>query len=104
MRFGRPETLIRALTEKIRLLAPPNTNDLDSIVDFGMAVESLVEHFMSTLVELAYEVMDDQPTSKETKGTQKPKDRSFVYTHSENSSNEPALVRSIKKVCTACIK
>ncbi|XP_062710760.1 uncharacterized protein LOC134288863 [Aedes albopictus] len=150
MRYGRPETLIRALTEKIRLLAPPNTNDLESIVDFGMAVDSLVEHlksakqqahlanpsllhdlvaklpvdyrlkwsaykstipvvnlgtfgaFMSTLVELAYEVMDDQPTGKTTKGAQKPKDRSFVYTHSEYSSNEPTLVRPAKKVCAAC--
>lgn len=44
LRYGRPETLIRALTEKIRNLQPPKMDNLESIIDFGMAVDNLVEH------------------------------------------------------------
>ncbi|XP_065077675.1 uncharacterized protein LOC135700932 [Ochlerotatus camptorhynchus] len=161
MRYGRPETLIRALTEKIRQLPPPKMDNLESIVDFGMAVDSLVEHlknakqqahlanpsllhdlvaklpvdyrlkwsafksssplvnlgtfgsFMSSLVELAYDVMDDQPTVKITKGVyQKPKDRSFIHAHAENVSagstssynGSTTPTSPVKKVCAACKK
>ncbi|XP_062538818.1 uncharacterized protein LOC134207116 [Armigeres subalbatus] len=44
LRYGRPETLIRALTEKIRHLPAPKMDNLESIIDFGMAVDNLVEH------------------------------------------------------------
>ncbi|XP_065080573.1 uncharacterized protein LOC135703310 [Ochlerotatus camptorhynchus] len=137
-RYGRPETLIKALTEKIRHLPPPRMDNLESIVDFGMAVDNLVEHlknanqqphltnpsllhdlvgklpvdyrlkwsafksaveevnlgtfglFMSSLMELAFEVMDDTPTGKSTKGVNsRPKDRGYVQAHSEYPSTGP---------------
>ncbi|XP_053686195.1 uncharacterized protein LOC128735731 [Sabethes cyaneus] len=139
LRYGRPETLIKALTERIHRLPPLNTDSLESIVDFGMAVDNLVEHlktakqqshlmnpsllhelvgklpvdyrmkwsaykspfaevdlgtfgaFTSSLVKLAFEVMDDTPIGKASKGTyQKPKDRGFVQAHSEQPTAGPS--------------
>ncbi|XP_062707818.1 uncharacterized protein LOC134288101 [Aedes albopictus] len=147
MRYGRPGTLIRVMTERIRLLPSPRTNDLNSIIEFGLAVDSLVEHlrnsgqgshlnnpsllhdlvtklpvdhrlkwaaykgslhepnltafgsFMSTMVELAYEVADDiLPENSKQTSQQKPKERAFLHAHSESQvPNERA-----KKCCVVC--
>ncbi|XP_062556824.1 uncharacterized protein LOC134221650 [Armigeres subalbatus] len=157
MRYGRPETLIRALTEKIQQLPPPKMDNLESIVDFGLAVDSLVEHlktakqqahlanpsllhdlvaklpvdyrmkwsaykstipivnlgtfgsFMTSLVELAYDIMDDKPSTKASKAEPKPKDRSFIHAHAETTSagltsNKSTSASPVKKVCAACKK
>ncbi|XP_055643357.1 uncharacterized protein LOC129779730 [Toxorhynchites rutilus septentrionalis] len=48
MRYGRPETLIRAMTERIKKLPPPRVNDLDSIIEFGLVVDNLVEHIKNS--------------------------------------------------------
>ncbi|XP_055542771.1 uncharacterized protein LOC129728359 [Wyeomyia smithii] len=44
MRYGRPETLIRGLTERVCRLPPLKANDLESIIEFGLAVDNLVQH------------------------------------------------------------
>ncbi|XP_055527219.1 uncharacterized protein LOC129719835 [Wyeomyia smithii] len=44
MRYGRPETLIRALTERVCRLPPLKANELESIIEFGLAVDNLVQH------------------------------------------------------------
>ncbi|XP_058448717.1 uncharacterized protein LOC131428686 [Malaya genurostris] len=155
MRYGRPETLIRTLTEKIRTLASPKTNDMESIIEFGNAVDNLVEHlknaklhahlnnpsllhdlvsklpveyrlqwsafkssiqvvdlsafgtFMSTIVELAYEVVDDISTEKFSKAKQK--DRAYLQTHTESRTLENSLKfeentteRMHRKACPVC--
>ncbi|XP_062711689.1 uncharacterized protein LOC134289605 [Aedes albopictus] len=158
LRYGRPETLIRALTEKIRHLPPPKMDNLESIIDFGMAVDNLVEHlktakqyahltnpsllhdlvgklpveyrmkwaafkgaradadlrifgsFMNGIVELAFDVADDQPTSLSSKTQQKQKERVYLQTHSESMDAHAAhgnvpnvrLEKTQKKICVAC--
>ncbi|XP_062705798.1 uncharacterized protein LOC134287620 [Aedes albopictus] len=158
LRYGRPETLIRALTERIRHLPPPKMDNVESIIDFGMAVDNLVEHlktakqyahlmnpsllhdlvgklpmdyrmkwaaykgaradadlrsfgtFMNSIVELAFDVADDNPVSKSSKSYQKPKDRGFVQAHLETSNvgeNTPfsrgsQVEKSNRKICVAC--
>lgn len=154
MRYGRPETLIRIMTERIKHLPPPRMNDLDSIIEFGLAVDNLVEHlrnavqqahlsnpsllhdlviklpvdyrlkwsayksstyntdlgvsgrFMSSLVELAYEVADEFPTHRNDK-VQKPKakERMFVQTHAEYNDSKSKLVpaeKASRKPCPIC--
>ncbi|XP_058827890.1 uncharacterized protein LOC131687819 [Topomyia yanbarensis] len=44
MRYGRPEILIRTMIEKIRLSPSLEINDLESVIEFGNAVDNLVEH------------------------------------------------------------
>ncbi|XP_062716216.1 uncharacterized protein LOC134291880 [Aedes albopictus] len=159
MRYGRPETLIRSMTERVRRLPSLRTNDLDGIIEFGLVVDNLVQHlknagqqahlsnpsllhdlvgklpvdyklkwsayksmrydvdlstfgeFMSTLVELAYDVADDFPCGdKFPRHTQKIKERNFVQTHMESvmssrselaNSRSPSL-RTPKKPCVVC--
>ncbi|XP_062542363.1 uncharacterized protein LOC134210331 [Armigeres subalbatus] len=153
MRYGRPSTLIRVMTGRIHQLPSPKTNDLNSIIEFGLAVDSLVEHlrnseqvshlsnpallhdlvsklpvdyrlkwaafksslpepnltafgkFMSTMVELAYEVADDFLPERVNKV--RAKDRVFVQAHSESPSpssrQTPVNQASIaRKTCVAC--
>ena len=42
MLYGRPEALILAITKRIRGLAPPTIDRLDTVVNFAMAVENLM--------------------------------------------------------------
>ncbi|XP_053698951.1 uncharacterized protein LOC128745910 [Sabethes cyaneus] len=42
--YGRPELLIRSLTEKIQRLPPPRHDRLATIMEFGLAVQNLVDH------------------------------------------------------------
>ncbi|XP_058828497.1 uncharacterized protein LOC131688312 [Topomyia yanbarensis] len=42
--YGRPELLINALLEKVRAVPPPKAEKLESLIDFGMAVQSLCDH------------------------------------------------------------
>lgn len=154
MRYGRPSTLIRVMTERIRQLPSPRMNDLNSIIEFGLAVNSLVEHlqnsaqishlnnpsllhdlvtklpvdyrlkwaayksslrepnltafgnFMSTMVELAYEVADDVPSEKSIKqvNQSKPKERAFLHAHSESPSSKQFSPNEhvSKKCCVVC--
>ncbi|XP_062704660.1 uncharacterized protein LOC134286963 [Aedes albopictus] len=156
MRYGRPETLIRSMTERVRRLPALRTNDLDGIIEFGLVVDNLVQHlknagqqahltnpsllhdlvgklpvdyklkwsayksmrldvdlstfaqFMSTLVELAYDVADDFPCiEKVPRQTQMSKERTFVQTHVESMRSELANssnpgFRTPKKPCVVC--
>ncbi|XP_053691312.1 uncharacterized protein LOC128739837 [Sabethes cyaneus] len=156
MRYGRPETLIRSMTERVRQMPPLKANDLESIIEFGLAVDNLVQHlenvgyqahlsnpsllhdlvgklpvdyrlnwsavkseepnadlaafgrFMSSLVELAYNVADDLPSLKPQKT--KHRERSFVQTHAEpefTPRREPVTNtlsgrRAPKRPCAVC--
>lgn len=42
--YGRPEVLIHTLLRKLRSVPPPRTENLQSIIAFGMAVRNLVDH------------------------------------------------------------
>ncbi|XP_055615136.1 uncharacterized protein LOC129761441 [Toxorhynchites rutilus septentrionalis] len=42
--YGRPELLIHALLEKVRSVPAPKTDRLETLIDFGMAVQSLCDH------------------------------------------------------------
>ncbi|XP_062702184.1 uncharacterized protein LOC134285456 [Aedes albopictus] len=154
MRYGRPETLIRSMTERVRRLPSLKIHDLEAVIEFGLVVDNLVQHlknagqqahlanpallhdlvgklpvdyrlkwsayksmqfnvdldtfgqFMSTLVELAYDVADDFSINEKHK--QKTKDRAFVQTHTEtavSSENVPvnaAGSRNPRKPCAIC--
>lgn len=47
MRFGRPELIIRSLLERIRRVPVPKPERLDTLIDFGLAVENLVVHLQA---------------------------------------------------------
>ncbi|XP_062541148.1 uncharacterized protein LOC134209180 [Armigeres subalbatus] len=42
--YGRPELLINALIEKVHSVPTPKAEKLESLIDFGMAVQSLCDH------------------------------------------------------------
>lgn len=42
--YGRPEILIHSLLKKLRDVPAPKTENLRSIIDFGLAVQNLVDH------------------------------------------------------------
>ncbi|XP_062712389.1 uncharacterized protein LOC134289825 [Aedes albopictus] len=42
--YGRPELLIRTLIEKVRCAAAPRHDRLESVVEFGLVVQNLVDH------------------------------------------------------------
>lgn len=42
--YGRPELLINALIEKVHSVPTPKAEKLESLIDFGMAVQSLSDH------------------------------------------------------------
>ncbi|XP_062713760.1 uncharacterized protein LOC134290608 [Aedes albopictus] len=149
MRYGRPETLIRSMTERVRRLPSLKIHDLEAVIEFGLVVDNLVQHlknagqqahlanpallhdlvgklpvdyrlkwsayksiqfnvdldtfgqFMSTLVELAYDVADDFSVNE--KQRQKPKERIFVQTHTEAVSPvNVAGSRNSWKPCAIC--
>lgn len=47
MRFGRPELIIRSLLERVRSVSAPKPERLDTLIDFGLAVENLVVHLQA---------------------------------------------------------
>lgn len=51
MRFGRPELIIRSLLERIRRVSAPKPERLDTLIDFGLAVENLVVHLQAAKQE-----------------------------------------------------
>ncbi|XP_029731987.2 uncharacterized protein LOC109429392 [Aedes albopictus] len=51
MRFGRPELIIRSLLERIRRVPAPKPERLDTLIDFGLAVENLVVHLQAAKQE-----------------------------------------------------
>ncbi|XP_055643771.1 uncharacterized protein LOC129779977 [Toxorhynchites rutilus septentrionalis] len=42
--YGRPELLINALLDKVRSVPAPKSDKLETLIDFGMAVQSLCDH------------------------------------------------------------
>lgn len=42
--YGRPEILINALLEKVRQVPAPKIEKLETLIDFGMAIQSLCDH------------------------------------------------------------
>ncbi|XP_055597343.1 uncharacterized protein LOC129747259 [Uranotaenia lowii] len=42
--FGRPELLINMLLEKVRSVPSPKADKLDTLIEFGMVVQSLCDH------------------------------------------------------------
>ncbi|KXJ69602.1 hypothetical protein RP20_CCG026464 [Aedes albopictus] len=46
MLFGRPEILINALLKRVRSSPAPKADNLKSIVDYGLAVQNLIDHMI----------------------------------------------------------
>ncbi|XP_055585318.1 uncharacterized protein LOC129738158 [Uranotaenia lowii] len=44
MRYGRPEVLINVLLQKVRAIPPPRSDRLESLIEFGTAVQELVDN------------------------------------------------------------
>ncbi|XP_062550790.1 uncharacterized protein LOC134215671 [Armigeres subalbatus] len=42
--YGRPELLVHVLLDKVRAVPAPKSERLDSLIDFGLAVQSLCDH------------------------------------------------------------
>ncbi|XP_053698909.1 uncharacterized protein LOC128745868 [Sabethes cyaneus] len=42
--YGRPELLINALIDKVHSVPAPKAEKLESLIDFGMAVQTLCDH------------------------------------------------------------
>ncbi|XP_055527534.1 uncharacterized protein LOC129720124 [Wyeomyia smithii] len=158
-RFGRPDQIIRTLTDNVRELPPLATDNLEHLIEFGTTVENLVEHikaarqeahlsnptllqelvrklptslklqwsaykansevvtlckfgeFMSTLVEMACEVIDNTNEPSHTASSRNKKnrydDKGFVQTHRQESEivdKESALEARPPKVCVVCKK
>lgn len=51
MRFGRPELIIRSLLDRVRHVPAPKPERLDTLIDFGLAVENLVVHLQAAKQE-----------------------------------------------------
>lgn len=45
--YGRPELLIRALLKKVRQVQAPRHDRLETIMEFGLAVQNLVDHLLA---------------------------------------------------------
>ncbi|XP_055604521.1 uncharacterized protein LOC129752777 [Uranotaenia lowii] len=45
--FGRPDILIHALLNDLRRIAPPKEDNLQSIINFGLAVRNSVDHMIT---------------------------------------------------------
>ncbi|XP_058811098.1 uncharacterized protein LOC131675993 [Topomyia yanbarensis] len=44
MRFGRPEVLINSLLLKVRSFSAPRADRLESLIEYGMAIQALCDH------------------------------------------------------------
>lgn len=44
MLYGRPEVLINSLINKIRTISPPNIDRLETVIEYGMAIQNLLDH------------------------------------------------------------
>lgn len=51
MRFGRPELIIHFLLDRVRHVPAPKPERLDTLIDFGLAVENLVVHLQAAKQE-----------------------------------------------------
>ncbi|XP_062700111.1 uncharacterized protein LOC134284819 [Aedes albopictus] len=47
MRFGRPELIIRSMLDRIQRLPAPKPDRLETVIDFGLAVQNLVVHLQA---------------------------------------------------------
>lgn len=47
MLYGRPTVIISSLINKIRLIQPPDMDHLETIIDFGMAIQNLYDHLIA---------------------------------------------------------
>lgn len=47
LRFGRADQLIEVLSERIRRMPAPKTEKLESLIEFGMAVQALADHIVA---------------------------------------------------------
>lgn len=54
--YGRPEILIHSLLRKLRDVPAPKTENLRTIIDFGLAVQNLVDHM--TIAKLTEHLRD----------------------------------------------
>ncbi|XP_062714812.1 uncharacterized protein LOC109426713 [Aedes albopictus] len=68
--YGRPEVLIHTLLRRLRSVPPPRTENLQSVITFGMAVRNLVDHmFVAQLMDhlrnpmLLHELVEKLPSS-----------------------------------------
>ncbi|XP_039451311.1 uncharacterized protein LOC120430271 isoform X2 [Culex pipiens pallens] len=46
--FGRPDLLISSLLSKIRATKPPNSEDINALIHFGLAVQNFSDHIAAT--------------------------------------------------------
>lgn len=49
--YGRPELLIRSLLAKIQRVPPPRQDRLETLMEFGLAVQNLVDHLVGAQQE-----------------------------------------------------
>lgn len=47
MLYGRPELLIQSLIDKIHHVPPPKHERLDTLIEFGISVQNLVDHLVA---------------------------------------------------------
>ncbi|XP_055623485.1 uncharacterized protein LOC129766911 [Toxorhynchites rutilus septentrionalis] len=68
--YGRPETLISSLLKKVRNVPSPKSDNLNTIVTYGLVIQNLVDHIILTDQQahlcnpmLLQELIDKLPTS-----------------------------------------
>ncbi|XP_062557202.1 uncharacterized protein LOC134222066 [Armigeres subalbatus] len=68
--YGRPEILISSLLKKVRNVSPPKSENLSTIVTYGLAIQNLVDHIVLADQQahlsnpmLLQELVDKLPTS-----------------------------------------
>ncbi|XP_058828010.1 uncharacterized protein LOC131687931 [Topomyia yanbarensis] len=68
--YGRPEILISSLLKKVRNVPPPKSDNLSSIVAYGLSIQNLVDHIILSDQQahlwnpmLLQELIDKLPTS-----------------------------------------
>lgn len=49
--YGRPELLIRSLISKVHRVPPPRQDRLETLMEFGLAVQNLVDHLIGAQQE-----------------------------------------------------
>lgn len=47
MLYGRPTVLINSLINKIRTIAPPNIEHLETVIEYGMEIRNLYDHLIA---------------------------------------------------------
>lgn len=70
MLYGRPDAIVQSMVKKIRHLSPPNTEKLETLVNFALAVKNMVTTIRACEVDdfilnasLRYELVERLPST-----------------------------------------